>query len=155
MKNIKSYKTFESANRIELEHNGNKFKIEHIHTDKYRVIDPPSRTWDIVTAGNMEEAIENAKTLIDDIFVDGVRPNFYPRSGTKYIVKDDLSFRVGTHWQKPNGDSTVYAKKGDIITFDAEGEDDGFWYLDNDKNNRLKGSKLWPLLWGKKIQELK
>ena len=162
---------------------GEEFKIKHIHTNSYRLTDKKTNTWQIVHGEDIQDAQKNAKGLLDIVFGEG-RPNFYPKKGDKFVVTGDyfnsdtntfeeidkISFREGTHWQLPGGTGTVYAKKGDIITFDRQGEDNGFWYLDGDKKvdskyyfkyedgssrYSVKGPKPWHLLWSAKIKSVK
>ena len=182
MEKLKRFKNFNinESESFEFNHLGEDFKLNHIHTNSYRLIDKKTNTWSIVKGADMQDAQSNAMQLIDDVFADG-RPNFYPNKGEKFVVTgehfdsdtnttkktDKISFRQGTHWQNPGGTGSVHAKRGDVITFDREGEDNGFWYLDGDKRvdpkyyfkytdgsprYSVKGSKPWHLLWSKQIR---
>jgi hypothetical protein len=154
---------------MEFNHQESDFRLEHIHKNSYRVIDKITRTWSIVEADDETQALVKAKMLIDQVFSNG-RPNFHPRSNAKFVVlADSLSFRVGTHIRNLSGTGNVFAQKGDILTFDQEGEDNGFWYLDGNKvkdpqfyfkykdgsqRSSVRGQKPWGLIWGQKIREI-
>jgi len=172
-----------TTKNTEFKHHGHEFTLTHIHSDSYRLIDQITRTWTIVRGNSPNLAFRVAKKLIGEVFCEG-RPNFFPRGNDKFVITDTrwdsetnsteanqgLSFRTGTHSQNAHGTGRVTAAPGTIITFDAEGEEYGFWYLDQDKEphpqyswkysdgterQRRRGSKPWVLLWNKKIKGAK
>ena len=156
---------------------GSIFSVEHVsdyeNKSTYRFSEKNCRDWFLIKCSSdltFEKVKELAITKIQRVFSNG-RPNFFPIWSCKYvIICDSIDFRDGCHSKNPCGNSTIKAFRGDIITLDREGDENGFWYLDNgkeiDKNcyfryvdgsyrSDVKGSKVWSLLWDEKIQEIK
>ena len=143
------------------EHQDTTWKVQLVYEGCYRIIDPYG-SWFLLKDGiakTTEEAIELAKPKIDRVFAKGF-PNTNPWVGDTFVVlADEIGFRVGTHSQNFNGTGSVTAKKGDILIFDREGEDNGFWDIQGENynpNNRgkLQGSRPWHLIYDEKIQQL-
>lgn len=155
---------------MEFSRKENNFILSHIHSDSYRVIHRISRTWGIVEGVNESTALLKAEALIDGIFTNG-DPNLFPKCGDKFVVlcEDGLSFNTGTHHMNPQGTGKVRVNKGDILTFDSEGEGHGWYYLDGGKDIDLKyyfkyadgskresakGSKPWHYIWNGLIKKV-
>ena len=143
MKTIRKFDQFlneDTEKKMEFTHKNSDFILSHIHTNLWRVIDNKTRTWSIVPGSDINAALKKAKSLIDDVFADG-RPEFYPKTRAKFVVTgltynnegetkklDSLSFRIGAHSRNPGGTAIVLVKKGEVLIFDRQGEDNGFWY---------------------------
>ena len=140
------------------EHQDMTWIVELVYEGCYRIIDPFGY-WFLFKDGiakTTEEAIALAKPKIDRIFSKGF-PNKNPWVGDTFVVlADEIGFRVGTNSQNFNGTGSVTAKKGDIIVFDREGEDNGFWSIEGDgeRNGHMQGSRPWSLIYGEKIQQV-
>lgn len=158
------------------------FKITFVYAGCFRVIHTKTRTWFIVNCKTIEQAESLSRTKIERVFSNGV-PKFLPSGGEKFIVTglhhdhdtgllkeiESIGFITGSHSRNSSGNGHYRAIKGEILTFDTEGEDNGFWYSDKDRKLdpeyywkytdgsnrvRLKGSFAWSLLWSEKIKQL-
>ena len=140
------------------EHQDTTFKVELVYEGCYRIIDPYG-SWFLIEKGiasTTEEAIELAKPKLDRIFSKGF-PNTNPWIGDTFVVlADTISFRTGTHIRNFNGTGSAVAKKGDILVFDREGDENGFWSIEDKEFGRgdLQGSRPWSLVYSEKIQQV-
>ena len=162
---------------LEFECCNSMFSAEHVsdyeNKSTYRFSEKNRRDWFLIKCSSdltFEKVKELAIAKIQRVFSNG-RPNFFPIWRCKFVVTcDSINFREDCHSKNPCGSSTISAYRGDIITLDREGEENGFWYLDNgkelDKNcywkyadgshrTTVKGSQVWSLLWNEKIKEVK
>jgi hypothetical protein len=160
MRHIKLFEGFETTG--EVNYDGDIFKLTHIHTNKWRLV--KNREWQIVIGDTLEEATESAKQFLKLFYADG-KPAINPRYGTKFVVTGEkfdyetgtvkqgntITFITGSHNRNLGGTGKAVARKGDVLTFDDDGEDDGFWYLNGGKE-RMKGSHGWSLVWSLQIK---
>lgn len=153
-----------TENRVEFNYKNNDFIISHVHTNTYRVIDKKTRTWTLIKADSIMDGLKKSKKLIDELFTSGI-PNFTPMIGEKFIVTgekyeygeksetDGITFTIGSHWKNIHGTGKVLVKKGDIIAFNREGEDYGWWYIGGYEDAQ-RSVLPWVLLWSGQIRKV-
>lgn len=153
MKRTKKFEEiYENIKNHDFNYHNQTWEVRLIYDGAYRIIDK-YRSWFIVKTDTIEDAIIEAKEKIDRIFSNG-DPIIHPRKGQRYVVTDNnINFTTGAHWQRPGGTGSKNVLQGDIIIFNRQGEDNGFWYIPTDDTD-LKGGKAWSLIYDEKIKAI-